>query len=87
MYALISLFESCLLISAFISYQFFSVQIPIKRSRALAGCKEGHVSIAVNGRSGRRVACVLDDKGLTMESFDLEGDGDDGESDGYTDTG
>lgn len=28
--------------------------------------------MAVNGRVGRRVACVLDGTGTSMESFDLE---------------
>lgn len=30
------------------------------------------------------MACLLDDKGITMESIDLENDGDDVESDGQT---
>lgn len=30
--------------------------------------------MAVNGRVGRRVACVLDNTGTSMESFDLEGE-------------
>ncbi|KAG5722502.1 ATP-dependent RNA helicase DRS1 [Termitomyces sp. T112] len=47
----------------------------IERSRALKGGKTGHVSLALNGRLGRRVACVLDSKG-TLESFDMEGDED-----------
>jgi len=57
-----------------------SVHIPIKRTRALLGCKAGEVSLAVNGRVGRRVACVLGSKGTTMETLDLEGDGDDMEA-------
>ncbi|KAF9069043.1 anaphase-promoting complex, cyclosome, subunit 4-domain-containing protein [Rhodocollybia butyracea] len=48
--------------------------LPIKHSRGLKGCKTGAVSLAVNGRVGRRVACVLDNKGTTLETFDLEGD-------------
>jgi anaphase-promoting complex subunit 4 len=35
--------------------------------------KGGDVSLAVNGRTGRRVACVLDNKGSTMEILDMEG--------------
>lgn len=35
------------------------------------------MSLAVNGRVNRRVACVLDASGTRMESFDLEGDGED----------
>ncbi|KAG6842196.1 hypothetical protein C0991_000166 [Blastosporella zonata] len=54
--------------------------MPIKRSRALKGGKTGGVSLALNGRQGRRVACVLDSKGM-LESFDMEGDEDDVESD------
>jgi len=38
---------------------------------------ERPVSLAVNGRAGRRVACVLDGRGLVMESIDMEGDGED----------
>lgn len=57
--------------------QLSSVRTPIKRRRALAGCKDGGVSLAVNGRVNRRVACVLDASGTRMESFDLEGDGED----------
>jgi anaphase-promoting complex subunit 4 len=40
----------------------------------------GPVSLALNGRVGRRVACVLDSRGTTMESFDLE-EGEDVEED------
>jgi len=39
------------------------------------------VSLAVNGRVGRRVACVLDNRRTTMQSLDLEGDGEDTEDD------
>jgi anaphase-promoting complex subunit 4 len=42
----------------------------------LAGFEEGVVSLAVNGRVGRRVVCVLDNSGTMLESFDMEGDGD-----------
>ncbi|KAF8641031.1 hypothetical protein AX17_000676 [Amanita inopinata Kibby_2008] len=54
-----------------------SVRIPIRRCRALKGCKTGRVFLAVNGRVGRRVACALDGKGTTVETFDLEGDAED----------
>ncbi|KAF9044704.1 hypothetical protein BDZ89DRAFT_1155514 [Hymenopellis radicata] len=50
------------------------VQVPIKRCRQLVGCESGRVNLVVNGRAGRRVACVLDEKGTAMESLDLEGD-------------
>lgn len=43
----------------------------------LKGCKEGGVSVAVNGRKGRRVGCVLDGTGSVLECIDLEGDGED----------
>ena len=42
------------------------------QSRALLGCREGTVTLAVNGRVGRRVACVLDDGGLALEIMDVE---------------
>ncbi|KAJ3754331.1 anaphase-promoting complex, cyclosome, subunit 4-domain-containing protein [Lentinula raphanica] len=48
--------------------------LPIKQSRGLKRCRSGAVSLAVNGRVGRRVACVLDNEGTTLETFDLEGD-------------
>jgi len=53
------------------------IEMPIKRCRTLKGCKTGRVFLAVNGRIGRRVACVLDEKGTTVETFDLEGDAED----------
>ncbi|KAF8078603.1 anaphase-promoting complex, cyclosome, subunit 4-domain-containing protein [Lyophyllum atratum] len=59
-----------------------TVQTLFKRSRALTGCKVGDVSLALNGRQGRRVACVLDSKGTMLESFDVEGDVNEVESDG-----
>jgi len=34
------------------------------------------VFLAVNGRVGRRVVCVLDGDGTTMEILDMEGDED-----------
>lgn len=54
-----------------------TTQSPIKQCRALKGCKTGRVSLAVNGRTGRRVACVLDGTGTTVETFDLEGEAED----------
>ncbi|KAI0068360.1 hypothetical protein BV25DRAFT_1793503 [Artomyces pyxidatus] len=62
--------------------EVLSNRMPIKRSRALAGCREGDASLAVNGRLGRRVACVLDLKGTVLEVVDLEGDGEDEEEEG-----
>lgn len=47
--------------------------IPIKSCRELIDGKEGDVSLAVNGRTGRRVACVLDNKESTVEILDMEG--------------
>jgi hypothetical protein len=29
--------------------------------------------LVVNGRAGRRVACILDERGTGMESIDMEG--------------
>ncbi|KAI0825146.1 anaphase-promoting complex, cyclosome, subunit 4-domain-containing protein [Trametes gibbosa] len=43
---------------------------PIIQSRALRGCREGAVTLAVNGRAGRRVSCVLDGTGTTTGSDD-----------------
>lgn len=50
-----------------------SANIPIKPCRELIVGKEGDVTLAVNGRTGRRVVCVLDNKGSTMEILDMEG--------------
>lgn len=47
----------------------------IKQSRPLAGCKDGAVTLAINGRTGRRVACVLDERGVGLEILDMEGEG------------
>ncbi|PPQ80812.1 hypothetical protein CVT25_001937 [Psilocybe cyanescens] len=52
-------------------------RVSVNRRRALSGCKMGAVSMALNGRVNRRVACVLDTTGTTMESFDMEGDAED----------
>jgi len=57
--------------------QLGAIKIAINRRRALSGCKTGAVGIALNGRINRRVACVLDSTGSTVESFDLEGDAED----------
>lgn len=50
--------------------------IPIKRRRQLTACRDGSVSLAVNGRAGRRVVCILDGDGTTMDILDMEGDED-----------
>lgn len=42
--------------------------------RALKGCREGGVTLAVNGRAGRRVSCVLDGTGVAVEVLDMEGE-------------
>ncbi|KAK7058948.1 hypothetical protein VNI00_001572 [Paramarasmius palmivorus] len=54
--------------------QLTPIPIPIKRCRALDGFKTGAVSLAVNGRTGRRIACILDHKGTMLETFDMEDD-------------
>lgn len=59
--------------------QMGSVRIPIKRCRRLAGCQAGEVALAVNGRTGRRVACVIGGKRMMMEVIDLEGEDAEGE--------
>ena len=55
--------------------------MPIRRSYVLAGCNSGEVSVALNGRTGRRVACVLDQKEGILEVLDIEGESDDEEWD------
>jgi anaphase-promoting complex subunit 4 len=71
-----------LLICALCILQAPPADIPIKRCRELIVGKEGDVSLAVNGRTGRRVACVLDTKGSTMEILDMEGSSEEMESEG-----
>jgi anaphase-promoting complex subunit 4 len=44
-------------------------------------CISGEVSLALNGRTGRRVACVLDRKEGILEVLDIEGESDDEEWD------
>jgi len=53
--------------------QIVSSKMPIKSCRELQVGDGGEVSLAVNGRAGRRVACVLDKQGWTMEILDMEG--------------
>ena len=50
--------------------------MPIRRSYVLAGCISDEVSLALNGRMGRRVACVLDYKEGVLEVLDIEGETD-----------
>ena len=35
------------------------------------------MTLAVNGRTGRRVSCVLDEAGLSLEVLDMEGEEED----------
>ena len=53
------------------------IETIVNRRRPLSNCQNGGISLALNGRAGRRVACVLDGAGTSLESFDLEGEGDD----------
>jgi len=57
--------------------QIAAVLMPIRRSYVLAGCIS-EVSLALNGRIGRRVACVLDRKEAILEVLDIEGETDEG---------
>ncbi|KAI0695596.1 anaphase-promoting complex, cyclosome, subunit 4-domain-containing protein [Cytidiella melzeri] len=57
--------------------QIAAVPIPMIGCRDLVGCQDGStVSLAVNGRVGRRVACVLDSAGQALEVLDMEGEED-----------
>ncbi|KAF8609635.1 hypothetical protein BDV93DRAFT_540863 [Ceratobasidium sp. AG-I] len=57
--------------------------LPVERSRELQACTTGEAQLAVNGRRGRRMACVLDTAELVLEVLDMEGeDSDAEESDG-----
>lgn len=48
--------------------------VPITKCRRLSACKSGSISMAVNGRVGRRVVCVLGGDGVTLEVVDMEAD-------------
>ncbi|TFY69760.1 hypothetical protein EVJ58_g217 [Rhodofomes roseus] len=54
--------------------QLSSEAAPLIQTRRLAGCREGRMALAVNGRTGRRVACVLDGAGTALEILDIEGE-------------
>ncbi|KIY71613.1 hypothetical protein CYLTODRAFT_418678 [Cylindrobasidium torrendii FP15055 ss-10] len=60
-------------LSRWVQGQVASQSLPIRRCRRLAGCESGPASLAVNGRVGRRVACVLDGSGSSLEILDIEG--------------
>ena len=64
-----------------VSLQITTAAAPIRKERVLKlSRKEGMgVSVCVNGRAGRRVACVLDGEGMELEMFDMEGDEEDEE--------
>lgn len=54
--------------------QVRSAPARIIQSRTMGGCVSGGVTLAVNGRAGRRVSCVLDATGLSLEVLDMEGE-------------
>ncbi|KAH9944395.1 anaphase-promoting complex, cyclosome, subunit 4-domain-containing protein [Epithele typhae] len=57
--------------------QLPAVPTPIVQSRPLGvAFKTGAVKLAVNGRTGRRVACVLDGTGTVVEVLDMEAEED-----------
>ncbi|VDB99616.1 unnamed protein product [Peniophora sp. CBMAI 1063] len=67
------------------SGEFASSAIRLARWRAMTACRGEDFHLAVNGRKGRRIACVLDLESNTMETLDLAADEDeteDGEEDG-----
>ena len=63
-------------------FQITSVSMSLIQSRPLIGCREGAVTLAVNGRVGRRVACVVDAAGLTLEIMDVESPEEDEDEEG-----
>ena len=60
--------------SSFAFFKLPSAAVPISQGRELNGCGAGGVTLAVNGRTGRRVACVRDEAGLRLEVLDMEGE-------------
>ena len=50
--------------------------VGIERRRAIGGIGGGgSIGLAVNGRTGRRVGCILDSAGTFLSCIDLEEDG------------
>ncbi|KAI0033161.1 anaphase-promoting complex, cyclosome, subunit 4-domain-containing protein [Vararia minispora EC-137] len=60
--------------------EFAGAAMEIRRSCAMQACKSENILLSVNGRLGRRVACVLDVDASIMEVFDLEADGEEDEN-------
>jgi hypothetical protein len=56
-----------------------AVPMPITQCRLLTASDDSVGSLAVNGKAGRTVACVLDGRGIALETLDLEGDSDAGD--------
>ncbi|QRV76536.1 hypothetical protein RhiJN_04551 [Ceratobasidium sp. AG-Ba] len=67
------------------SGRFSGAPVPIERSRELRAWSGGGAQLAVNGRRGRRMACVLDESGV-LEVLDMEG-GDEAEEADEADSG
>lgn len=55
-------------------------RLTLKQSRRVGSAV--HMSLSVNGRAGRRIACVLDGEGNELEMLDMEGDGEEEEAEG-----
>ena len=55
--------------------------VMLSQRRGLGG-RAGEVGLAVNGRSSRRVVCVVDGTGTRLESVDLGDDAGEGDSEG-----
>lgn len=51
-------------------------------SRQLAARADGGVDLALNGRVGRRVVCVLDREEMGLEILDMAGEADGASDDG-----
>jgi hypothetical protein len=52
--------------------KFAGSKMEVKKACAVEACKGKSVSLSVNGRLGRRVACVLDLEGSVLEVLDLD---------------
>lgn len=59
--------------------QMPATPLELLQSRTLAGCTKGAVVLAVNGRQGRRVTCVLGEDGTALEVFDMDAEEDEDE--------
>ncbi|KAL5535567.1 hypothetical protein ACEPAF_3661 [Sanghuangporus sanghuang] len=60
-----------------------ALKLTVDRRKEMTMRRDGQGALAVNGRAGRRVACVVDGKGNELEMLDMEGEEEAAEEDEY----